>query len=337
MTDLRISVTDRCNFRCTFCMPAEQKYRFAARRHILTFEEVTRLASIFTRLGVEKIRLTGGEPLLRAEVEKLVGSLKGLPGVRDLALTTNAYLLAEKADALVDAGLDRVTVSLHSLDPDTFSRVNGLGLPLERVLGGIRGAVEKGLTPVKLNVVVMKDVNDHEIVELQRVGGEGLARVDLDELGPRRGSQRASVDPRGVDQQGARVEGGDGCLEVQAARDLGRVHGVAVGRERGAQLRDAGVVGPRGAADEDVAPKAEHVAAVERAGRLDPRERRPVDCLELDVHGAPWTTRPPTIVKSTPASSHSFGSVSNRIRCISPRSAPRRRDRSKGSSPQRSS
>ena len=177
MTDLRISVTDRCNFRCTFCMPAEQKYRFAARRHILTFEEVTRLASIFTRLGVEKIRLTGGEPLLRAEVEKLVGSLKGLPGVRDLALTTNAYLLAEKADALVDAGLDRVTVSLHSLDPDTFSRVNGLGLPLERVLGGIRGAVEKGLTPVKLNVVVMKDVNDHEIVELARFGREQGCQV----------------------------------------------------------------------------------------------------------------------------------------------------------------
>jgi cyclic pyranopterin phosphate synthase len=168
MTDLRISVTDRCNFRCTFCMPADQKYDFLPRPHILTFEEVTRVARIFLSLGVEKIRLTGGEPLLRSELEKLIAQLKGLDGLRDLALTTNAYLLPRKAEGLRAAGLDRVTVSLHSLHPETFGKLNGLDLPLARVLAGIRAAVAAGLTPVKLNVVVMKGVNDHEVVDLAR-------------------------------------------------------------------------------------------------------------------------------------------------------------------------
>lgn len=177
MTDLRISVTDRCNFRCTFCMPADQKYRFAARSHILSFEEITRLAALFVDLGVEKIRLTGGEPLLRAEIEKLVAALSALSGIDDLALTTNAYLLDDKAERLAKAGLDRVTVSLHSLDPESFARVNGLGLPLERVLAGIHRAVEVGLTPVKLNVVVMKGVNDHEIVDLARFARDHACQV----------------------------------------------------------------------------------------------------------------------------------------------------------------
>lgn len=168
LTDLRISVTDRCNFRCTFCMPAHQKYDFLPRPHLLTFEEVTLLAECFLGLGVEKIRLTGGEPLLRSELEKLIAQLRGLSGLRDLALTTNAYLLPQKAALLRDAGLDRVTVSLHSLDPEIFGRINGLGLPLERVLDGIRAAVAAGLTPLKLNVVVMQDVNDHEVVDLAR-------------------------------------------------------------------------------------------------------------------------------------------------------------------------
>ena len=168
--DLRISVTDRCNFRCSFCMPAEQTYDFLPRPQILTFEETSRLAAAFARLGVDKIRLTGGEPLLRADIETLVAQLRQIPGIRDLALTTNAYLLEAKADGLVEAGLDRVTVSLHSLDAQIFARVNGLNLPLERVLAGIDAALDAGLRPVNINAVVLRDVNDHEIVDLARFG-----------------------------------------------------------------------------------------------------------------------------------------------------------------------
>ncbi len=172
LTDLRISVTDRCNFRCTFCMPGDRAYRFLPRPQILSFEEVIRLARIFVDLGVEKIRLTGGEPLLRAEIEKLVAGLAAIerPRRSDLAMTTNAYLLPGKAEALRRAGLDRVTVSLHSLDAATFGRINGLRLDLEAVLAGIEAAVAAGLGPVKLNVVVMKGVNDHEVVDLARYG-----------------------------------------------------------------------------------------------------------------------------------------------------------------------
>ncbi len=170
MTDLRISVTDRCNFRCAFCMPADRAYRFLPRPEILSFEELVRLARLFIGFGVEKIRLTGGEPLLRAEIEQLVASLAALDGLEDLALTTNAYLLPAKAAALRRAGLDRVTISLHSLEPETFGRLNGLDLDLERVLEGIETAVAVGLEPVKLNIVVVKGVNDHEIVNLARYG-----------------------------------------------------------------------------------------------------------------------------------------------------------------------
>ena len=172
MTDLRISVTDRCNFRCTFCMPADQKYDFLPKPQILTFEEIARLVGLFADLGVTKLRLTGGEPLLRADVETLIAQLAVVPGIDDLALTTNAYLLAAKAGALVEAGLDRVTVSLHSLDPEVFGRLSGLEIELGRVLEGIRAAVAAGLAPVKLNTVVMKGVNDSEVVDLARFGRE---------------------------------------------------------------------------------------------------------------------------------------------------------------------
>ncbi len=170
ISDLRISVTDRCNFRCTFCMPAHQKYKFLPRPQILTFEETERLARIFVGLGARKLRLTGGEPLLRAEIETLISRLAAIDGVEDLALTTNAYLLADRAKDLVAAGLDRVTVSLHSLDPVTFGRINGLDLPLDRVLQGIDAAVAAGLGPVKLNVVVIQGTNDHELLDLARFG-----------------------------------------------------------------------------------------------------------------------------------------------------------------------
>ena len=172
LTDLRISVTDRCNFRCTFCMPAHRKYDFLPRAQILSFEETARLAKIFVDLGVRKVRITGGEPLLRSAIETLVAELVVIDGLEDLALTTNAYLLPQKAKTLKEAGLDRVTVSLHSLEPELFGKINGLDLPLDRVLEGIETAVAEGLGPVKLNVVVMKGINDHEIESLARYGRE---------------------------------------------------------------------------------------------------------------------------------------------------------------------
>ncbi|MCB1036640.1 MAG: GTP 3',8-cyclase MoaA [Acidobacteria bacterium] len=168
MTDLRISVTDRCNFRCAFCMPAEHKYTFLPRREILSFEEVARLAGVLVGLGVRKVRLTGGEPLLRAEIESLIRDLAEIPGLEDLALTTNGYLLGEKAQALAEAGLRRVTVSFHSLKPEVFGRLNGLGLSLDRVLSGLGAARRAGLGPIKLNVVPVKGINDDEIVPLAR-------------------------------------------------------------------------------------------------------------------------------------------------------------------------
>ena len=172
LTDLRISVTDRCNFRCTFCMPAHRKYKFLPRPQILSFEETARLAGLFVDLGVRKLRLTGGEPLLRSEIEKLIAALARIDGVEDLALTSNAALLPGRAESLRAAGLDRVTISLHSLDEAIFGRLNGLDFPLGRVLEGINAAVDAGLGPVKLNVVVMKGVNEHEIVDLARYGRE---------------------------------------------------------------------------------------------------------------------------------------------------------------------
>ncbi|GBD11580.1 GTP 3',8-cyclase [bacterium HR23] len=171
LRDLRISITDRCNFRCPFCMPHEAlgfRYRFLPREDILTFEETARLVRIFVSLGVRKVRLTGGEPLLRNQVEKLIAQLSAIPGVEDLALTTNGFLLAQKARALKDAGLHRVTVSLHSLDAQVFGRMNGRGFGPQRVIEGIEEATRVGLGPVKVNVVVQRGVNDEEVVALAR-------------------------------------------------------------------------------------------------------------------------------------------------------------------------
>jgi cyclic pyranopterin phosphate synthase len=167
--DLRISVTDRCNFRCSYCMPKSvfgQGYRFMDRKELLSFEEIERVARAFVRLGVEKIRLTGGEPLLRREVEGLVARLATIDGL-DLTLTTNASLLARKARVLKDAGLTRVNVSLDSLDDATFRAMNDVDFPVARVLEGIEAASDAGL-PVKVNAVVKRGVNDDGIVELAR-------------------------------------------------------------------------------------------------------------------------------------------------------------------------
>jgi cyclic pyranopterin phosphate synthase len=171
MRDLRISVTDRCNFRCGYCMPAEvyhERYVFLPRREILTFEEIERLARLFVDLGVRKLRITGGEPLVRAELPELVARLARIPGIEDLALTTNGYLLGAQAADLAAAGLRRVTVSLDSLDPETFKRMNGRGLEIGPVLEGIAAAERVGLAPIKLNCVVKRGENEEQIGALAR-------------------------------------------------------------------------------------------------------------------------------------------------------------------------
>ena len=161
LQDLRISVTDRCNFRCTYCMPLDQ-YDWIARAQILSYEEIGRLVSVFARLGVRKLRITGGEPLLRKGLEELVRMLAGIEGIEDLCLTTNGSLLAEAARPLQRAGLNRVTVSIDSLDPDTFAKM-AQRARLAPVLAGIVAATEAGLAPIKLNTVVERGVNDLEI------------------------------------------------------------------------------------------------------------------------------------------------------------------------------
>ena len=172
LRDLRISVTDRCNFRCVYCMPREvfgRDYEFLERAELLTFEEIERLARIFVGdHGVEKIRLTGGEPLVRREVERLVEMLARIPRLGDLAMTTNGSALARKARALGDAGLRRITVSLDSLDDEVFAAVNDVGFPVGRVLAGIEAAAAAGLGPIKINMVVKRGVNEDSVVPMAR-------------------------------------------------------------------------------------------------------------------------------------------------------------------------
>jgi cyclic pyranopterin phosphate synthase len=167
--DLRISVTDRCQFRCTYCMPREvfgRDFVFLPREQLLNFEELTRLARIFASLGVRKLRLTGGEPLLRRDLDKLVAMLAGIGGIQDIALTTNGALLAGKAKALAGAGLRRVTVSLDSLDDAVFMALNDAGFPVARVLEAIAAAAGAGLAPVKVNMVVRRGVNEQSILPM---------------------------------------------------------------------------------------------------------------------------------------------------------------------------
>ena len=171
LRDLRVSVTDRCNFRCTYCMPAEifgDKYEFLPREEILTFEEIERLVGIFAKLGALKLRITGGEPLLRHDLPDLIARVARVPGVEDLALTTNATLLPRQAEALKAAGLRRVTISLDSLDDAVFARMNGDKLSVDRVLDGVAAAERAGLGPIKINCVVQRGVNDHTLVDLAR-------------------------------------------------------------------------------------------------------------------------------------------------------------------------
>jgi cyclic pyranopterin phosphate synthase len=169
LRDLRISVTDRCNFRCVYCMPKEvfgRDYRFLPRRELLTFEEIERVSRVFAGLGVHKLRITGGEPLIRRDLEVLVGRLAGL-GDLDVTLTTNGALLAQKAQDLAAAGLSRVTVSLDSLDDEVFRAMNDVDFPVARVLAGIDAAAAAGL-PVKINVVVKRGLNEGSVLDIAR-------------------------------------------------------------------------------------------------------------------------------------------------------------------------
>jgi GTP 3',8-cyclase len=175
--DLRISVTDRCNFRCVYCMPKEvfgRDYQFLERSELLTFEEIGRLARAFVRHGVRKIRLTGGEPLIRRSIEDLVSLLADIDESVELTLTTNGALLAEKALALREAGLTRVTVSLDSLDDEVFRALNDVDFPVARVLEGIEAATDAGLSPIKVNMVVKRGANEHDVVGMaERFRGTG--------------------------------------------------------------------------------------------------------------------------------------------------------------------
>ena len=170
LRDLRISVTDRCNFRCVYCMPKEvfgRDYQFLERADLLTFEEIERVARIFVKLGVNKIRLTGGEPLVRRDIERLIALLASIEGL-DLALTTNGSILTTRAKGLRKAGLKRVTVSLDSLDDDVFKTMNDVDFPVERVLGGIEAAAAAGLGPVKINMVLKRGMNEDSILPMAR-------------------------------------------------------------------------------------------------------------------------------------------------------------------------
>jgi GTP 3',8-cyclase len=178
LRDLRISVMDRCNFRCPYCMPREtfhDKYKFLGSHERLSFDEIVRLSRLFVRLGVRKLRLTGGEPLLRANLADLIGELTAIPDFEDVALTTNGVLLARYAAELKAAGLRRITVSLDTLDPEIFARMSGGFGGIEDVLNGIEHARQSDLTPIKVNAVIQRGVNDHTAVDLvRRFRGTGV-------------------------------------------------------------------------------------------------------------------------------------------------------------------
>ena len=201
LRDLRISVTDRCNFRCPYCMPAAifgERYQFLPKPDLLTFEEITRLTRIIVRLGAAKIRLTGGEPLLRQDIEELVAMLAALDGVADLAMTTNAYLLPQKIDALKSAGLRRLTISLDTLDDEIFRAMNGGRSGVDKVIAGIEAAETAGFTPLKINAVVQRGVNDHTLVDLARFfkrRGHILRFIEYMDVGNKNGWKMDEVLP----------------------------------------------------------------------------------------------------------------------------------------------
>jgi GTP 3',8-cyclase len=201
LQDLRISVTDRCQFRCTYCMPREvfgRDFVFLPREELLTFEELARVVRIFAGLGVRKLRLTGGEPLLRRDLDKLVAMLASIDGIQDIAMTTNGALLARKAQALAAAGLRRVTVSLDSLDDAVFMALNDAHFPAARVLEAIAAAAGAGLAPVKVNMVVRRGVNEQSILPMAahfRHSGHVLRFIEYMDVGTTNGWRLDEVVP----------------------------------------------------------------------------------------------------------------------------------------------
>ena len=197
--DLRISVTDRCNFRCTYCMPAEifgEKYEFLPRPHILSFEEIERLAKIFAHAGVSKLRITGGEPLVRANLPELISNLSAIDGIEDIAMTTNGYLLAKYAQELKDAGLNRLTISLDSIDEDIFKKMSGRPQGPKNTLEGIKVASELGFDPIKINVVVQRGVNDNTLIDTARYfkGTGAIVRfIEFMDVGTKNGWELSQV------------------------------------------------------------------------------------------------------------------------------------------------
>ncbi|MDB6069002.1 MAG: molybdenum cofactor biosynthesis protein MoeA [Verrucomicrobiales bacterium] len=240
LRDLRISVTDRCNFRCTYCMPRSvfgPGYEFLHRTDLLSFEEISRLARVFAGLGVQKIRLTGGEPLLRRDLVRLVEQLHtGVPGV-ELTLTTNGSLLARMAAGLRAAGLDRVTVSLDALEDDVFQRMNDAGFSVADVVAGIEAAVEAGFSPVKINAVIRRGVNEGAIPALaERFGGEAFVVrfIEYMDVGNTNGWKLDEVVSSG--EMAARLEasvGGLTALEPNYKGEVARRYRTAAGGEIG--------------------------------------------------------------------------------------------------------
>jgi GTP 3',8-cyclase len=200
LADLRISVTDRCNFRCTYCMPREQfgpDHAFLPRAALLTFEEIARVVGVAADAGVRKVRLTGGEPLLRRDLPVLVESIRAVPAIADIAMTTNGVLLPDHLSALVDAGLDRVTVSLDALDPEVFRRMADVRVPVTAVTDAIDAALAAGL-PVKVNTVVQRGVNDDQILPLADFGrdrGVTVRFIEFMDVGSTNGWDLSQVVP----------------------------------------------------------------------------------------------------------------------------------------------
>ena len=200
LRDLRISVTDRCNFRCTYCMPKEvygRDFQFLERSQLLSFDEIHRLVRVFCAHGIEKVRITGGEPLVRRQLEKLIGMLAQEPGL-DLTLTTNGSLLKQKAQALKDAGLNRVTVSLDSLDDAVFRAMNDVDFPVGKVLEGIEEADRVGLKPLKINMVVKRGTNDQSVIDMARFfkgSGHVLRFIEFMDVGHTNGWKMGHVVP----------------------------------------------------------------------------------------------------------------------------------------------
>jgi cyclic pyranopterin phosphate synthase len=203
LRDLRISVTDRCNFRCIYCMPKEvfgSDYQFLKRDQILSFEEITRLARIFVAQGVGKIRLTGGEPLVRKDLHQLIGMLSDISPDLDLTLTTNGSLLARQAQALKDAGLKRVSVSLDSLDDEIFKAMNDVDFPVQKVIEGMDAAAVVGLGPIKVNMVVKRGLNESSILPMARFFKEKgyiLRFIEYMDVGSTNGWRLDDVVPAG--------------------------------------------------------------------------------------------------------------------------------------------